>query len=720
MQKGEETHSERLDSRLGSESGDQVEAHVPDKAKHQEAEPAAVAGALEIQGATFQYEEQTCDENHATNPIEVEVGQPDTVEVQGVARHGRHDSLSTMPAASPLPALATALTSRVLVLDGAMGTELHERGIPFQQGFEQANLDHPDRVLAVHRAYREAGAEILLTNTFGGNRYRLGRHQLAEKQVQILESGANLAREAAEGQAWVLGSLGPLGVEMEPLGRLSTEEVRAAFREAAAILGPQVDGFCLETFNHAAELEQALHGIREACPDHPVVALVAVRDRMVTLHGDTPQDAARLAMAAGADAFGFNCSSGPRVVLEAVQRVLDVCDLPLVAKPNAGMPRQFEGRVLYEKDTDYFARFARRFLQAGGQMVGGCCGTTPEHVRALASAARLGKAQAATKAREQAKVVTLPPKEALEPVPLAERSVFAAALASGRCPISVELIPPRTPDMSKLIAAAQQLRRAGVDAINLPDGPRASARISNMAAATILARETGIEPLIHFCCRDRNLLGMQSDLLGAAALGLHNLLVITGDPPYQGDYPDLTAVFDVDAIGLCNIVDNLNRGLDLGGHRFDAQTSFCYGAAFNQDALDPAREAERYRWKVEAGVEYLMTQPVFDAEVLLQRMKEVRALHPRKPPLLAGIWPLRSLRNAEFLHAEVPGVRIPDEVLERMRRADEQARAAEEGLAIALETVDQLKGKVDGFQLAAPFNRIEASLQLVARIRATS
>lgn len=623
-----------------------------------------------------------------------------------------------MQDASPLPALREALATRVLVLDGAMGTELHERGIPFHKGFEQANLEHPERVAAVHRAYREAGAEVLLTNTFGGNRFRLGRHQLADRQQEILEAGARLAREAAGGETWVLGSLGPLGVEMEPIGRLGRDEVRAAFREAAAVLGPLVDGFCLETFDHAGELEEAILGLREACPDHPVLALSTIRDRMLTMHGDSPEHVARIAASAGADAFGFNCSSGPRVVLEAVQRVLGETDLPLLAKPNAGMPRQHEGRVLYEKDTDYFARFARRFLQAGGTLVGGCCGTTPEHVRALASAARLGKAQAATRARATAPAVEEPQVETLEPVPLEERSVFAAALAAGRCPVSVELVPPRTPDMSKLVAAAHRLRRAGVDAINLPDGPRASSRISNMAAATILARETGIEPLIHFCCRDRNLLGMQSDLLGAAALGLHNLLVITGDPPYQGDYPDLTAVFDVDAIGLCNIVGNLNRGLDLGGHRFDAQTRFCYGAAFNHDALDPEREAERYRWKVEAGVEYLITQPVFDADTLIRRLEEVRPLHRRKPPVLAGIWPLRSLRNAEFLHAEVPGISIPDQVLARMRRADEQARAAEEGLELALETVDALRGKVEGFQLAAPFNRIDASLKLVERIRA--
>lgn len=300
-------------------------------------------------------------------------------------------------------------------------------------------------------------------------------------------------------------------------------------------------------------------------------------------------------------------------------------------------------------------------------------------------------------------------------MPLAERSAFGAALAAGARPVSVELLPPRTPDMSAVCAAARELRAAGALAINLPDGPRASARISNLAAAAILQREVGIEALIHFCCRDRNLLGMQSDLLGAAALGLHNLLVITGDPPYQGNYPDVTAVFDVDSIGLCNIVDQLNHGLDLGGNSLGARTSFCFGAAWNHAALDPERERARFAWKTKAGVDYFITQPIFDAE---QFLIELRRLPDPRPPILAGVWPLRSLRNAEFLHSEVPGVHLPRHVLERMEQADARGRAAEEGQAIALDVMAAIAPHVQGFQLAAPFNRIEGTLPLLEAARA--
>ncbi|MHC4380103.1 MAG: bifunctional homocysteine S-methyltransferase/methylenetetrahydrofolate reductase [Planctomycetota bacterium] len=614
--------------------------------------------------------------------------------------------------------LRKLLGHQVLLLDGAMGTELHQRGIPFHVNFETANLDHPQWVEDIHRSFLEAGSGAILTNTFGANRYRLAKHQLEDQLPQMLDAGGRIARKSAGSHAYVLGSLGPLGVELEPLGRLSFEEAQEAFAEAAEHLLPHVDGFSLETFDNVAELENAIKGIRRIT-DLPLLSFLTVGEGGRTQHGSTAAESALRAQEAGADVVGFNCSSGPRVVLEAVRLAAEGgVRIPLAAKPNAGMPREVDGRIFYENDPDYFARFGRRLLQAGGMVLGGCCGTTPDHIRALSRAARAGSAQMQRPAvAPVGQAETTHSVEVLEAVPLRERSRFAAGLARGSTVVSVELIPPRTPDMSGLLASARTLDRNGVDAVNLPDGPRASARLSNIATAAILSRETNIEPLLHFCCRDRNLLGMQSDLLGAAALGLHNILAITGDPPYQGDYPDLTAVFDVDSIGLCNMITNLNRGLDLGGNPLGQQTSFCCGGALNHTAMDLERELERFFWKVDAGVDYFITQPVFDADALLRILDRLPA---DMPPILAGIWPLRSLRNAEFLHSEVPGVVLPEGVLERMRRTRGKEEGAALGIEIAQEVVESLRGRVAGFQVAAPFNNITPAVQVVEAIRAGS
>ena len=597
-----------------------------------------------------------------------------------------------------------------------MGTQLHQRGIAFNSSFELANIEQPHWVRDVHQSFLHAGADAILTNTFGANRYRLGRHHLEGRLQELLEAGGSLARECAADRSWVLGSLGPLGVELEPIGRLGKMEARAAFAESARFLGPFVDGFSLETFDNIAELEQAILGLREVS-ELPILAFLTIGQDGRTQHGASAASVAVRAAAAGADMVGFNCSSGPRVVLEAVRQAAPEVDVPLGAKPNAGMPRQVDGRIFYQNDPDYFARFARRFLQIGGQVLGGCCGTTPEHIKAISRAARAGRQHMQHVGAHPHQITPKPREgsEGVEPLPLKQRSALGSALASGRTVVCVELVPPRSVDTTKITQAARALHVAGVDAVNLPDGPRASARLSNMATAIILMRETRIEPLLHFCCRDRNLLGMQSDLLGASALGLHNLLVITGDPPYQGDYPDLTAVFDVDAIGLCNIIANLNRGLDLGGNPLGEPTAFCFGAALNHTALDMERELERLVWKIGAQVNYLITQPVFDAATLLDLQPHLPA---NIPPILAGIWPLRSLRNAEFLHSEVPGVFVPDSVLERMDKAESAGRAAAEGLAIASETIQALHGKVAGFQVAAPFNKVEPAVVLTELIRA--
>lgn len=623
----------------------------------------------------------------------------------------RLPSSSVTPAAEPRLDLRARLQLGPLVLDGAMGTALNERGIAFNECFELANVQRPELITDVHRMYLEAGAEGVHTNSFGANRYRLAKFEEGRRLAEVIEAAVQLAREAAGDSRFVVGAIGPTGVEIEPFGRVSRDEARAAFRESAALFAARaIDAISLETFSSVDELVEAVRGVREVS-DLPLIAHFTVTSAGVTLRGAHPEEVYARLESEGVDAIGVNCSSGPSAVLNATSILMDCGDLPISARPNAGMPRQLDGRVFYENNPDYFGRFARRFLQAGGTLLGGCCGTTPEHVRAMARAARaVGAQERGQRDREAVARAKVVEKRPLEPKPLAERSTLGHLLATEQCPVSIELLPPRTPDTTSLLAAAATLRSAGADLINLPDGPRASARISNSVAAHLIERESGIETLVHFCCRDRNLLGMQSDLMGGYALGLRNMLVITGDPPYQGNYPDVTAVFDVDAIGLCNIIDNLNHGLDVGGNELGGQTNFCYGAALNPTAVDWQRELHRYEWKVRAGIDFAITQPIFDVEGLLARLPE---LPPDGPALIASVWPLRSLRNAEFLASEVPGVQVPDAVLERMRRADRSGRAGEEGVAIARETIAALRGSVAGFQLAAPFNKTEAAVALL-------
>jgi methionine synthase / methylenetetrahydrofolate reductase (NADH) len=605
--------------------------------------------------------------------------------------------------------LRERLLAGPLVFDGAMGTMLNERGVAFNECFELCNIDRAQQVADIHRAFLDAGAEGVHSNTFGANRYRLAQHEMGRRLGEFIAAGVQLARETAGPNRYVIASLGPTGIAIEPIGRVSRIEARMAYQEAASAFdATQIDAFSLETFSNLDELIEAVRGIRMVS-DLPLFAHFTVTGAGVTLMGTHPEEACQRLEKEGVDVVGVNCSTGPSAVLEATRLILDSCNLPVSARPNAGVPREVDGRVFYENNPDYFGRFARRFLQAGGSLLGGCCGTTPEHMRAMARAARAVGAQHRGHHAAQVRHVTKMERP-LSPVPLAERSSLGKKLGAASCPVSVELLPPRTPVTDGLLEAARVLQGAGADVINLPDGPRASARISNMVAAFLIEQKVGIETLMHFCCRDRNLLGMQSDLMGAAALGLSNLLVITGDPPYQGNYPDVTAVFDVDAIGLCNVIDGLNHGLDVGGNHLNGQTQFCFGAAFNPTAVDLERELHRYDWKVQSGMNFAITQPIFDVD---QFVGVLAKLPKDSPPIMAGVWPLRSLRNTEFLASEVPGVVVPDAVIERMREADQHGKAPQEGLAIARETIEALHGRVAGFQIAAPFNKTDAAVELL-------
>ena len=606
-----------------------------------------------------------------------------------------------------------------VLADGAMGTELYARGIFINRCYDELNLSQPELVRDVHRAYLQAGAEVIETNTFGANSFRLARHGFGERVRDINLAGARLARQTAANEAakkaadvWVAGSVGPLGVRIEPLGRTSLEEARAAFREQIAALAEGgVDLIMLETFGYLEELHQALLAARDAAPRIPVVAMVTIDEDGICLDGAVPETFGAKIADWGADVVGCNCSVGPVAMLEALERVRAVTSLPLAAQPNAGMPRDVEGRNLYLCSPEYMASYARKFAAAGIRLVGGCCGTTPEHIRAMKSALRSGEARAAS-----FQVATAPRRESpVAPPPLAQRSRLGARLAAGEFVTLVEIVPPKGTDAAREIEGASFLKSVGVDAINIPESPRASARMGAQALAILTQQQVGIEAVLHYVCRDRNVLSIQSDLLGASAIGIRNLICITGDPPKLGNYPDATAVFDIDAIGLVNVVHNLNQGLDIGGNAMGASTGFVIGVGANPGLPNIDEEVRRFQFKVEAGAEFAVTQPVFDLTLLERFLKRIE--HCRIP-VLAGIWPLVSVRNAEFMKNELR-VSVPDSILERMGRAASAEAARAEGLAIAREMLLAVRGLVQGAQVSAPLGRYAAAVDVLEALGST-
>jgi methionine synthase I (cobalamin-dependent)/5,10-methylenetetrahydrofolate reductase len=610
----------------------------------------------------------------------------------------------------------SVLSEQVVLFDGAMGTRLYELGVFLNKCFDELNVSNGPLVESVHRSYVAAGADAIETNTFGANRLKLDRHGLGDQVREINQRGAALARKAA-GDAFVAGAIGPLGVRIEPWGPTSVDDAEEIFSEQAAALSEGgVDLFSVETFYDLAEIEAAVRGIRRVS-SLPIVAHMTLEDDGSSLEGVAPEVFGPRLAALPVQAVGVNCSVGPAAMLEAVERMVPVVGLPISAQPNAGKPRAVDNRNLYLCSPEYMAVYAKRFIEAGVRVVGGCCGTTPDHIKAIRGAVR-----AAAPARRAKVAVSVAIQEAHEvsPVPVGERSRLSKAIGDGKFVVSVEMLPPRGHDLAKTLAGAKLLVEAGVDAINIPDGPRASARMSPMAMAVRLEREIGIETIIHYCCRDRNLLGMQSDLLGAHTLGLRNVLIITGDPPKLGDYPDATAVFDVDSIGLTNMVTRLNTGLDVGGNAIGEPTAFYVGCGVNPGSPDLDREIARFEWKVDAGAQFCMTQPVFDVEALLRFLERVRGV---RIPVIAGVWPLTSYRNAEFMNNEVPGVTVPETILDRMRRADTKDRARNEGVAIAREALEALLPHVQGVQISAPFGRYQTALevaQAIPRDRLTS
>ena len=628
-----------------------------------------------------------------------------------VAEHPTPQTPASRPRAEQLRRLLDP--GQVVLFDGAMGTMLYARGVFINQCYDELVLRAPDLVRDIHAAYIKAGAEVLETNTFGANRIKLTQYGLEGQVAAINARAAQLAREAAGENRLVAGAVGPLGARLEPYGALGRDEARALFVEQmTALKAGGADCFLLETFADLEELEQAILAAREVDSAMPVIAQATIGPDLRTAYGASPEDIAKVLDRWGVDVIGLNCSVGPQTILEAVERMALVTTKKLSAQPNAGMPRDVGGRSMYMASPEYMATYARHLIQAGAKIVGGCCGTTPEHIKAMVEGVRPLNPRAIHSVRDTSEFRTTHPDAPVgrTAAPLEQRSRFGAKLAAGQFVTSVEIVPPRGVDTVKLEQDAAGLHKAGVDAINVPDGPLAQSRMGAIATSLIIERH-GIEAVTHYCCRDRNLLGMLSDLLGASALGLRNMLLITGDPPKMGPYPDATAVFDIDAIGLTNLVSKLNRGMDPGGNPIGEPTRFVIGVGVNPAAIDPAHELKRYHWKVEAGAEYAITQPVFDPaqlEVFLKSIDDVRI------PVVAGIWPLVSARNAEFLANEVPGVTVPKAVLDRMRKANEKSKehALAEGLAIAREMLERVRGSVQGVQVSAPFGKVELALEV--------
>ena len=602
--------------------------------------------------------------------------------------------------------LKTRLQKGAVLCDGAMGTLLLSKGIFIDRCYDELNLSQPDLIRGVHLEYLQAGAEVIETNTFGANRFRLSKHGCVDKLAEINRQGARLAREAAKSfDALVAGAVGPLGVRIEPLGKIALSEARDAFREQITALNEEgVDLLVLETFGYLEELHQAILAAREVNPNLSVVAQVTIDEDGNCLDGSSPEHYGRQLEAWGADVVGINCSVGPVPVYDALERVRAVTTVPLSAQPNAGMPRILDGRTIFLSSPEYMASYAGKFVDLGVRLVGGCCGTTPKHIHEMK-----GRLFRRLIPDERVKKQPPPPVHPVDPPPLGERSRLGRRIADGEFAVMMEVVPPKSTDGTHEVDGSRYLQSMGVDAVNIPDSPRASARMSNQALCLMIAQQVGVEPVLHYTCRDRNVLGIQSDLMGASALGIRNLICITGDPPKMGNYPDATAVFDVDAIGLVNIVHNLNHGLDIGSNPIGDGTKFVIGVGANPGVPNIDEEVRRFEYKVQAGAEYAVTQPVFDLKLLAEFLRRIE--HCRIP-VIAGIWPLVSARNAEFMKNELR-VSVPDDIITRMSRATTAEAARAEGVSIAREMLIAVRDMVQGAQISAPQGRYSLAVDVL-------
>jgi methionine synthase / methylenetetrahydrofolate reductase(NADPH) len=595
------------------------------------------------------------------------------------------------------------LKDRILLFDGGMGTELYRRGVFIDKCFDELNITNPDMVTQVHRDYINAGADIIETNTFSANRFKLRRYHLEDKLYDINFNGARIARESAEGNVLIAGAIGPLGVQIEPLGPTSRNEAQQFYTEQ---LKPLIDGgidlILFETFIYTDDLRQAVNAAR-SISELPIIAQVTISEDGSSLTGGELESVVEELNTIPADVIGINCTVGPQVMLNWLERARPLTDKPISIMPNAGKPKNIDGRNIYLASPEYFGEYARHFIRAGANIIGGCCGTGPEHIQKMRNSISALSPQIKSKKLEISSALI---REEVKVVPRDKKSRLAKRLADQRFVTFVELISPHGVDAGIEIDRARELFYYGIDVINIPDGPRASARMSALSLAVQIQKEAGIETVLHYACRDRNVIGIQSDLLGAYALGIRNILAITGDPPKLGNYPDATAVFDVDSIGLVNIINRLNHALDIAGNPIRTPAAFFTGVGANPGAINLDEEIRRLDWKVEAGAEYIVTQPVFDLKIFETFLKRTEHI---KLPLIAGIWPLTSIRNAEFMNNEVPGCDVPESIMKRLRAvSDSKEDSRAEGIKIAREIFNEILPNIRGIQISAPFGNIKS------------
>ncbi len=602
--------------------------------------------------------------------------------------------------------------SEVILFDGAIGTMIYNKGVFFNRCFDEINISNPKIIREIHTEYLKAGADVLTTNTFGANVPRLNEYGFAEKIEEINKRGVEIAKEVIidfnkEDKVYIAGCIGPLGIKVEPLGVLSKEKAIGYFREQAKYLYEAgANLIILETFVDLNEIELAIKASKQAC-DLPVISEITIKDDGTSIYGTKPEIYTSQMDKWGADIVGINCSDGPKAMLEALDDMVKSTDKPLIVQPNAGIPRNIDGRNIYLCTPEYMTEYAKRYILKGVSIVGGCCGTTPTHIKEMEKVIRSLKPRRIL----DKKIVITEFKNPVTPKPLSQRSEWGKKLTEGKFVTLVELLPPKGIKIEKVLNNARILKEHHIDAVNIPDGPRATSRMSAMATASLIKQKVGIEVVLHYTCRDRNLLGIQSDILGATALGLNNFLFITGDPPKMGGYADATAVFDIDSIGLCNLVNGFNHGYDLGKNFLGGSINAVFGVGVNPGAINLEHELNHLWWKIDAGAQFMITQPVFDFDIFHQFLERIN--HFPKIPIVAGIWPLTSYRNADFMNNEIPGAKVPDRVLKVMKNCDGKEEAREEGIAIAKETFQQIKEYVSGIQISAPFGNVNHALRIL-------
>jgi homocysteine S-methyltransferase len=604
------------------------------------------------------------------------------------------------------------LKQGVIICDGAMGTYLNQKGISYERSFDELNLSKPELINQIHREYIEAGAEIIETNTFGANSVRLSGYGLEDKVREINIKAARIAREARDiigKDIYIAGSIGPLGKQLEPYGKILKAAAKDIFREQVeSLLEGGVDLFMVETIANLEEMELIVGIIKKTC-DLPIVAQMTFTAEGMTLLGNRPEDVASHLVPLGVDVIGANCSVGPQMMLEVIQILCEFGTTYVSAQPNAGLPRLYNGRFVYFSSPDYLAEYARKFVEAGATIIGGCCGTTPDHIAAISKALKdikpMPEKIGGYAARDRMNIIAVKDEKKIPTI-----SPFLEKLTHDFV-VSVELDPPKGSNPEKLIKVAGELKEIGADAVNIADSPLARVKMSCLALAYLIKRYVDIDIILHFTTRDRNLMGLQADLLGAHAMGVRDILALTGDPPSLGDYPQATAVYDVDSIGLVNVIQKLNSGSDFFGNAIGKPTNFSIGVAFNPTAPDYRLEISRLQQKAAAGGQYVFTQPLFDIDIIKQSVDDIAKYNL---PVVLGILPLMSFKHAEFLHNEVPGITIPNKLLERMKNAGE--KSASIGQEIALELIEKSKGYINGLYLMPSFGKFEVAMNIIKYI----